>query len=258
MIFMKMKNKIKIEQKGFSLIELLVVMVILGILSGIGIAQFKSQQKKAKHAKIIAEKSQSCKLSVASCVESATDNECMTFAECMDTYPVNLVGSEYISFPVPLANLRKITFDFESKGTNTLLFFEDRPYTNRHFITAASNGVIYHNGVANSGGGIQIKVDGEVVTNLNPFKNDGISHAYEVTGFDISHWTSLMFSGYDYSNANVVGVLSNIVFYDDVGGVIARYNFQDQSGLMATDVSGNGHDASIHRLVSESVFWGTD
>lgn len=79
-----LKNK---KTDGFSVVELLVVMVIIGILSGIGIAQFKSTQQKAEETKILAENVNSCKEIIAQCTQSQTTENCITYNDCVNGGP---------------------------------------------------------------------------------------------------------------------------------------------------------------------------
>ena len=47
---LKKIRKLLKQQEGFTLVELMIVVVILGILSGIGVQQYGKIQEKAKHS----------------------------------------------------------------------------------------------------------------------------------------------------------------------------------------------------------------
>ena len=60
--------------KGFTLIELMIVVAIVGILAGVGIPQYANYTKRAKFTEVISQVSQ-FKISVATCIqfENKTD-----------------------------------------------------------------------------------------------------------------------------------------------------------------------------------------
>lgn len=71
------------KQKAFTLIELLVVMVIVGILSTVSTALYSGAGEKAQEAKLIAERSDSCKESLGNCLAMGNPDNCQTFDACM-------------------------------------------------------------------------------------------------------------------------------------------------------------------------------
>lgn len=70
------------KNTAFTLIELLVVIVIIGILATVSTATFSGSREKADEAKILAEKSDACKETLAACT-SLGNSDCQTFDECM-------------------------------------------------------------------------------------------------------------------------------------------------------------------------------
>ena len=71
------------KNKAFTLIELLVVIVIIGILATITTATFNNYNERAEEAKILAERSDSCKEASAACSNDDIANDLCIFDDCM-------------------------------------------------------------------------------------------------------------------------------------------------------------------------------
>ncbi|MDD5590107.1 MAG: prepilin-type N-terminal cleavage/methylation domain-containing protein [Candidatus Portnoybacteria bacterium] len=89
----------KITKKGFSLIELLVVLAILGILSTIVFAQMRSAKEQAKIAKAKSEIEEFAKMAVVAqgvtgeTLEEITGTDC-TICDCVGRNVQNIPGSD--------------------------------------------------------------------------------------------------------------------------------------------------------------------
>lgn len=237
-------------KKGFSLVELLVVIVIIGILSGMGIAQFQSQQKKAKRAKRIAERAQVCKQMVATCAETQNLN-CQSYTDCVNTFPVAFRATDSLILPLNASAVKRVTFEIKIDDTNVVLFRNFGPNYAYFFAAHTGNGFY-----GNNSGGYQVFVDGNQVTDLRPFFNDGIMHSIEIRNLNLPIWNQIHVNGYgNGSGYNLNGELSNLKFFDENNALLAAYSFSEGSGVSVADSSGNGHDGTL-TTADETVFWG--
>ncbi len=116
-------RKLRQEEQGFTLVELVVVVVILGILAGVGIQQFGNVQERARESadkanvKVLTSAAQMYAL-----IEGVPDNEKIVISEPLEGQDNHKLVPNYIAeWPnSPWNDGRKYTVEIEVDGDNNV------------------------------------------------------------------------------------------------------------------------------------------